>query len=607
MLLAVAVALAFADASIVVLGLPDIYREMDTTVVQASWVITVYALVVTIVAAVLALLASRVRAGLLTLIGLVAFAAGSAVSGGAGNIGVLFAGRGLQGVGAALALVGSLPVLASLTGSSARGRTWWVTAAAFGAAVGPALGGVLTQAFAWRAIFIVQVPVALLALLALVGPGRADADQTADQAGDPAEGTIVAAGEGPAATSWLANAGELLTFAALVGALFLGVLLLVVVWDYQPIAGAVVVSALPAASFAVRPLGHRLAPAVAGGAGAVLLAAGLAGLALLPRVSGWLAAVAFAFCGAGMGLALSVLGPASLPDGARPIRAASRSVAARHAGLMLGLLLIAPVLAGQLEAKADQAALAGTASMLEAELPLRQKLPVAWAVRNEIESTPDGEVPDIDAVFQAQGADDSEELAAARDDLVDRITAILTRAFRSSFLIAAVLALLALVPIMLVAWRNRTVAPAVRPSLVPIIAAGLVTGAAIGFVVAEWNRGAQEFGRYEAADPCSAPPDTYPGDGLDATVQRIALSGLNGAACELDTSREALVLSLDSESGIGDVTWDRDTAAEALQSGTSRAIDDAVDRGTLPSWAGRVLGFVVERAPIGWLLERLPF
>ena len=67
------------------------------------------------------------------------------------------------------------------------------------------------------------------------------------------------------------------------------------------------------------------------------------------------------------------------------------------------------------------------------------------------------------------------------------------------------------------------------------------------------------------------------------------------------------MLSLDSESGIGDVTWDRDTAAEALQSGTSRAIDDAVERGTLPGWAGRVLGFVVERAPIDWLLERLPF
>ena len=598
-LLALAVALAFADASIVVLGLPDIYRELETTVVEASWVITVYAVVVTIVSAVLALLASRVRAGLLTLVGLLGFAAGSAASGAATSIGILYAGRTLQGAGAALALVGSLPILASLTGSGTRGRTWWVTAAAFGAAVGPALGGVLTQAFAWRAIFIVQVPVALLALLALAGPGQ--------RATTDADDRRVVTGERPARWTWLANVGELLTFGALVGALFLGVLLLVVVWEYQPIAGAVVVSALPAASFAVRPLGHRLAPAVAGGTGAIVLAAGLAGLALLPRVSGWLAALAFAFCGAGMGLALSVLGPASLPEGGRPIAAAGRSVAARHAGLVLGLILIAPVLAGQLETRADHAALAGTASMLEAELPLREKIPVAWALRNEIESTPDGEVPDIDAVFEDQGADESEELGTARDDLVEIITAILTRAFRSSFFIAAALALVALIPILLVAARSRPTAAARRPSVGPIIAAGLVTGAAVGFVVAEWNRGAQDFGRYEAADPCTAAPDAYPGDGIDATVQRIALGGLNGAACELGTSREGLVLSLDPEAGLGDVTWDRETAADALQSGTSRAIDDAVDRGTLPGWAGRVLRFVVERAPIEWLLNQLPF
>ena len=129
----------------------------------------------------------------------------------------------------------------------------------------------------------------------------------------------------------------------------------------------------------------------------------------------------------------------------------------------------------------------------------------------------------------------------------------------------------------------------------------------VGLVGAVCNGGPQLFGGYAGAHPCTAPPDAYPGDGLDATVQRIALGGLNGAACELGTSREALVLSLDPEAGIGDVTWDRDTAAEALQSGTARAIDDAVERGTLPGWAGRVLRFVVERAPIDWLLNQLPF
>ncbi len=216
-------------------------------------------------------------------------------------------------------------------------------------------------------------------------------------------------------------------------------------------------------------------------------------------------------------------------------------------------------------------------------------------------------MPDVDAVFEAQGAADKPALAAARDDLVGTIEAILTRAFRSSFLIAAALALLALVPLLLLTVGGAVAASdRSRAGPWPLLIAGVLTVGAVGFVVAEWNRGAQEFGQYEAADPCTASADTYPGKGLDGTVQRIALGGLNGAACDLGTSREELVLSLDPNSGIGDVTWDRDTAGKAIQSGTARAIDDAVERGTLPSWAGRALRFVVERAPIQWLLDKLP-
>ena len=60
------------------------------------------------------------------------------------------------GRGAALLLAGSLPVLAALTGSSAKGAGLWTLAGTFGLALGPALGGVLTQAFDWRAIFIAR-------------------------------------------------------------------------------------------------------------------------------------------------------------------------------------------------------------------------------------------------------------------------------------------------------------------------------------------------------------------------------------------------------------------------------------------------------------------
>ena len=63
-------------------------------------------------------------------------------------------------------LAGALALLSALTGSAARGVAIWTAAGTFGAAAGPALGGVLTQLFDWRAIFVFQAPVALVALVA---------------------------------------------------------------------------------------------------------------------------------------------------------------------------------------------------------------------------------------------------------------------------------------------------------------------------------------------------------------------------------------------------------------------------------------------------------
>lgn len=106
------------------------------------------------------------------------------------------------------------------------------------------------------------------------------------------------------------------------------------------------------------------------------------------------------------------------------------------------------------------------------------------------------------------------------------------------------------------------------------------------------------------ADPCTAPPDPFAGNGLDATAQRLVLSGLNGAACELGLSREALVLSLEPRSGI-DLEWDRTTVEAALRSGVQRAISDADQRDSLPGWIATALTWLVDRAPISWFLEQL--
>ena len=91
-------------------------------------------------------------------------------------------------------------------------------------------------------------------------------------------------------------------------------------------------------------------------------------------------------------------------------------------------------------------------------------------------------------------------------------------------------------------------------------------------------------GHASTSRPCDAPADPFPqGDGIDGTLQRIALSAINGAACELGTGREELILSLEPRSGFGpEVTWTEDTLEEALRAGLVRAIDDADDRDTIP-------------------------
>ncbi len=595
--LSMAVALAFADASVVALALPDLYAEFDTTIVGVSWVLISYALVVAVTAIPVALLHNRLRPLPLLVSGIVVFTAASLVAGAAGSLSVLLVARCAQGVGATLLLAGSLPVLTAITGGEGRARHWWAAAAAVGAAIGPALGGVLTQLFDWRAIFFVQAPVVALALVALI-------DAAVRSLHD--EGRIHGPSETTRRDVVISNIGFGLVFAALVGALFLGVLLAIEVWRYSPIEGALLVTALPLGML----IGRTMTGAprvVAGVGGALLLAGGLVGLALLPGERPVLAGIALALCGVGFDLVGEVLGPAAVPADAPAVRAATVSVGARHAGLVLGLVVIAPVLATSLEAGADRATLGATRSMLEAQLELREKLPVTWALRTAIDEAPRGQVPDLAAVFDERGADSNPALAAARDGLLDTITDAITRSFRPAFFVAALLAAAAAIPALALSLRRRGApAGAASRALGSAIAVGAVGVVAVALVAFELTNGARDVGVYEAADPCTAAPDTYQGDGLDAAVQRIALSALNGAACELGTTRERLVLSLDPNSGYDDVSWDEDTAEEALRSGAHRAIDDADERDSIPGLVATALGFVVDRAPIGWLVERLP-
>jgi hypothetical protein len=135
---------------------------------------------------------------------------------------------------------------------------------------------------------------------------------------------------------------------------------------------------------------------------------------------------------------------------------------------------------------------------------------------------------------------------------------------------------------------------------------GLLALAALGVAAAvliaiELANGALDYGESTVADPCAA-REPFPGEGFEATIQRIVLDGLDGAACELNTTREELVLSLDPELG-RDVEWDRKTLERAVRSGLLEAIADAEARDSIGGLEARIMREVVERAPLDWLIQ----
>jgi hypothetical protein len=99
--------------------------------------------------------------------------------------------------------------------------------------------------------------------------------------------------------------------------------------------------------------------------------------------------------------------------------------------------------------------------------------------------------------------------------------------------------------------------------------------AAIALIAVELSMGAIDFGTAKLADPCKAQPHLSEGGifgSIDAAIQRVALSGLNGAACSLRTTREELVLSFAPSLGTKKVRWSKATIQTALRGGISRAV-----------------------------------
>src|SRR5262249_1371256 len=342
-----AVAIAFADSAIVVLALPDLLAQYDVSINGVAWVVTAYNIALAVAALALVFVARRFDPARLALAGRIVFSLAALVCATAPDAWVLIAFRAVQGVAAAGLLVGALPVMTAL--APGRGAALWAGAGVFGAALGPALGGALTEVFSWRAIFYAQAPVAAFGAVALVGMrGRA-------------------ARPGREARPRLGAVALALVSAALVGLLFLAVVQLVDVWRLSPLGAGAVVSVIPLATLLVAPVAGRADPSAVA-AGAVLLAARLAGMAFLPaRGLEWVIA-SLVVAGVGFGLVM--------PRLTRTTTGAN-AVWIRHAGLVVGLLVITPVLTADLVAAGDKAKLRGISVALDAPAPAETKLRLA--------------------------------------------------------------------------------------------------------------------------------------------------------------------------------------------------------------------------------------
>lgn len=124
--------------------------------------------------------------------------------------------------------------------------------------------------------------------------------------------------------------------------------------------------------------------------------------------------------------------------------------------------------------------------------------------------------------------------------------------------------------------------------------------AAAGILVAvELGMGAIDTGP-TVANPCK-PRQPFPGSGLDATIQRIVLNGLDGAACRLHTTREELVLSLRSSGGT--VHFDKRSTEVAVRAGLLRAVDEAERRGDIPGFLAPIARRLIRITPIDKLVQ----
>ncbi|MFF9345281.1 MULTISPECIES: MFS transporter [unclassified Streptomyces] len=194
-LLAFAQFIVALDYNIVYVALPDIGRELGFTAQSLQWVVSAYVVAFGGLLLLGGRAVDRLGARRLFITGLVLYGAASLVGGLAEGPGVLIAARAIQGVGGALLTPATLALVAiNFEEGAARTKAMavWGAAGSGGLAAGALLGGLLTNYLGWTWVFYVNVPLALIAVLAAPRLLGADARSTGPKTSFDLPGAIIA-------------------------------------------------------------------------------------------------------------------------------------------------------------------------------------------------------------------------------------------------------------------------------------------------------------------------------------------------------------------------------------------------------------------------------
>lgn len=158
--------MAFIDGTVVNVALPALQKDLGASISDMQWVIEAYALLLAALLLVGGAAGDRFGRRRVFALGVTLFAAASIGCGLAADVRELIAARAVQGVGAALLVPGSLSIISASFDERSRGAAFgtWSGATAITTALGPLLGGWLIDHLSWRAVFYINVPLAVAAL-----------------------------------------------------------------------------------------------------------------------------------------------------------------------------------------------------------------------------------------------------------------------------------------------------------------------------------------------------------------------------------------------------------------------------------------------------------